>query len=171
MVADVRKLDEPDMERAVQLLVKSNQFNLTTRRHTAEIVRRMMAQPRSVALTFRLADRFGDAGLIAVVLATPLPEANSTTLLIDTWLMSCRVIARTTEDFTLNYLVETAKKLGYRTLQGEFIPTAKNQLVADLYDRFGFTRGPEREGGGRLYTLDLSTFTPRPTPIKLVNHS
>jgi FkbH-like protein len=171
MVADVRKLDEPDMERAVQLLGKSNQFNLTTRRHTAEIVRRMMAQPRSVALTFRLADRFGDAGLIAVVLATPLPEANSTTLLIDTWLMSCRVIARTTEDFTLNYLVETAKKLGYRTLQGEFIPTAKNQLVADLYDRFGFTRGPEREGGGRLYTLDLSTFTPRPTPIKLVNHS
>ncbi len=171
MVADVRTLDDQDMERAVQLLGKTNQFNLTTRRHTAEVVRRMIAQPRSVALTLRLCDRFGDAGLVALLLATPLPEAKPSTLQIDTWLMSCRVIARTVEDFSLNYLVETAKTLGYQRLQGEFIPTAKNQLVADLYDRFGFTRGPERADGGRLYTLDLSSYTARPTPIKRAKHA
>jgi predicted enzyme involved in methoxymalonyl-ACP biosynthesis len=56
-------------------------------------------------------------------------------------------------------------------LQGEFIPTAKNQLVADLYDRVGFTRGPERTEGGGMYTLDLSRYTARPTPIKPVNRS
>jgi FkbH-like protein len=169
MFADVRNLDEEDMERAVQLLGKTNQFNLTTRRHTAEIVRRMIAHPRSIALTLRLADRFGDAGLVALLLATPSSDGRSPTLYIDTWLMSCRVIARTAEDYSLNQLVERAKSLGYQRLEGEFIPTAKNQLVADLYDRFGFARGADRPDGGRAYTLDLSSYAARPTPIKPVN--
>jgi FkbH-like protein len=171
MVADVRRVDEQDMERTVQLLGKTNQFNVTTRRHTAEIVRRMIAEPRSIALTLRLADRFGDAGLVSVLLAVPVAEAKSSTLRIDTWLMSCRVIARTVEDFLLNQLAARAVELGYRKVQGEFIPTAKNQLVVDLYDRFGFARGPERADGGREYTLDLSSYTARPTPIKPVNRS
>jgi FkbH-like protein len=175
MRADVRELDEQDMERAVQLLGKTNQFNVTTRRHTTEIVRGMLAEPRSIALTLRLADRFGDAGLVSLVMAVPeagpAAGAESSTLRIDTWLMSCRVIARTVEDLLLNHLAHRAVELGYRRVHGEFIPTAKNQLVADLYDRFGFTRGPERGDGGRDYTLDLSSFTARPTPIKPVNRS
>jgi FkbH-like protein len=171
MVADVRPLNDDDMERAVQLLAKTNQFNLTTRRHTAEIVRRILTKPRSVALTLRLADRFGDAGLVALLLAVPLGDEEASTLKIDVWLMSCRVISRTVEDFLLNQLVEMAGKLGYKNLQGEFIPTAKNQLVADLYDRFGFTRSSERSDGGRDYTLDLSRYRTRPSPIKPVQRS
>lgn len=85
--------------------------------------------------------------------------------------MSCRVIARTVEDYTLNQLVEAAKKLGYQSLRGEFIPTAKNQLVADLCDRFGFTRDGERPDGGRTYMLDLSNYAARLTPIRPVNRS
>lgn len=171
MVADVRLLDEPDMDRAVQLLGKTNQFNLTTRRHTVEIVRSMLAAPRSIALTLRLADRFGDAGLVSLVLAMPPGEANSTILRIDTWLMSCRVIGRTVEDYLLNQLVERARTLDYRSLQGEYIPTAKNQLVADLYDRLGFARGADRPDGGREYALDLLRYAARPSSIKPVNSS
>jgi FkbH-like protein len=169
MIADVRNLDEQDMERAVQLLGKTNQFNVTTRRHAAEVVRRMIAHPRSIALTLRLSDRFGDAGLVALLLATPFSETKPSTLHIDTWLMSCRVIARTVENYLLNELVQIAKKLDYQSLQGEFIPTPKNQLVADLYDRLGFRRGPERPDGGRIYTLRLAGYSASPTPIKPIN--
>jgi FkbH-like protein len=104
MVADVRKLDEADMERAVQLLGKTNQFNLTTRRHGAETVRRMAGNPRAVCLTLRLADRFGDAGLVKLVMGVPMEGEGgeegeeARTLRLDTWLMSCRVIARTVEE-------------------------------------------------------------------------
>jgi FkbH-like protein len=162
MIADLRDLDESDMERAVQLLGKTNQFNLTTRRHTAEIVRRMLATPKSLGVTLRLADRFGDAGLVSLVLAV----GDGDVLRLDTWLMSCRVIARTVEEFLLNHIVKHAADMGYKRLLGEFIPTAKNQLVADFYDRMGFTRHPESANGATQYSLDVAGYSVRPSPIQ-----
>jgi FkbH-like protein len=169
MVADVRPLDEDDMERAVQLLGKTNQFNLTTRRHTAEIVRSMLAQRGAFGMTLRLTDRFGDAGLVGLVLAVPDLTAAAPTLRLDTWLMSCRVIARTVEEFTMNHVVKKAAELGYSRLLGEFIPTAKNQLVVDFYDKLGFTRDGRAADGVVRYNLDLAGYQFRASPIKYKN--
>ncbi|HTU26369.1 MAG TPA: HAD-IIIC family phosphatase [Pirellulales bacterium] len=157
MQGTVSPVNDAEMPRAVQLLGKTNQFNLTTRRHTEADVRALLARPRSCGMTFRLADRFGDHGLIALVLAVP-SDGDPRALRIDTLLMSCRVIGRTTEQFILRTLILRARELGYERLIGEFIPTAKNkQLVADLYDRLGFSRTTEAADGSVLYMLDLKT--------------
>ncbi len=137
MVADVRPIDDADMPRVVQLLGKTNQFNLTTRRHSEATVREMLSAQGSVAFTVRLSDRFGDHGLVAVVIGRR-HDATPDALLIDTWLMSCRVIGRTTEEFTLQQILAAARRHGYASIVGEYIPTRKNALVADLFPRLGF---------------------------------
>ena len=159
MTAEVRPIDEAEMPRVVQLLAKTNQFNLTTRRHTRDDVARMVGDPRSVHLTLRVKDKFGDYGLVAVLLGVPEGEA----LRVDTWLMSCRVIGRTVEQFSLRALLERAAALGYRRVVGEFVPTKKNGLVADLYDRLGFAREGATEGGAVRYALDLGRAEPPAT--------
>ena len=151
MVASTRRLDEADLERVVQLLGKTNQFNLTTRRHGMDTVRAWMDDPRTVPLTIRLADRFGDHGLVAVVLG--IPDADGA-LYLDTWLMSCRVIGRRLEQHTLRQVADRAAALGYTRLVGEYLPTAKNPMVAELYDTLGFRRIEESDAG-RRYALEL----------------
>ncbi len=155
MMGDVRDVDEPDMPRVVQLLAKTNQFNLTTRRHTGEDVRRLMAQPDALALTLRVSDRFGDHGLVSILIGVPLPGARVKTLRIDTWLMSCRVIGRSVEQFFFGALVRRVREHGYRRLIGEHIPTKKNAVVSALYEQIGFERIEEAEGGARRFALDL----------------
>ena len=152
MTAELRTVDDTDMQRVVQLIGKTNQWNLTTRRHSEARVRELLAN--GVGWTLRLADRFGDYGLVAVVLAIPTGED----LAIDTWLMSCRVIGRTVEQFLAGELIRTAGELGYRRLAGEFIPTKKNAVVASLYDDLGFARLP---GDGMRYALELPAAIPR----------
>ena len=156
MTAEVRPIDEAELPRVVQLLAKTNQFNLTTRRHTRDDVARMVADARSVHLTIRVKDKFGDYGLVAVLLGVPEGED----LRVDTWLMSCRVIGRTVEQFSLRALIGRAVALGYRRVVGEFVPTKKNALVADLYDRLGFAREGTPADGAVRYTLDLARAEP-----------
>lgn len=157
MVADVRPVDEADMARVVQLLAKTNQFNLTTRRHGADDVRRLAGEPNSVCLTLRLSDRFADHGLVAVALAAADPGAEVPTLLIDTLLMSCRVIGRTVEACLMHQLARQAQALGYARLVGIYLPTSKNQLVEDCYARMGFERCEGGEGGALCHELRLPT--------------
>lgn len=154
MIADVRAIDEADLDRVVQLLGKTNQFNLTTRRHGLAKVRQMLGEAGSLGLTLRLADRFGDHGLVAVLLAVPMAETSGVTLFIDTWLMSCRVISRTVEECLLGIVMTEARRRGATALQGLYAPTAKNGLVKDLYDRLGFERCGET-ADGVTYRLDL----------------
>jgi FkbH-like protein len=155
MRAEVRTIDEDDLPRVVQLLAKTNQFNLTTRRHTRQALLGLLDDPRSIGLTLRLADRFGDHGLVAVLVAAPVDSGGST-LRIDTWLMSCRVIGRTAEQFLFGLVLARARLLGYRRLLGEYIPTRKNVPVAELYDQLGFRRLDEPgEDGAIRYGLDL----------------
>jgi len=168
MRGDVRDIDETDLPRVVQLLGKTNQFNLTTRRHSVEDVRALLARPRSVGLTVRIADRFADYGLVAVILGTEQSGETVPTLRVDTWLMSCRVIARTVEEFCLDALVRAARERGFERIVGEYLPTKKNQLVADLYDRLGFSRTGAVADNGMGYALDditqvsATTFVARP---------
>lgn len=160
MTAEIRTIDAAEMQRVVQLLAKTNQFNLTTRRHTREDVERLLSDERSIGMTVRVRDRFGDYGLIAVVIAVPDSTSEPETVRIDTWLMSCRVIGRTVEQFTLAALMNRASDLGYKRIVGEFIPTKKNALVANLYLDLGFSPLPDRGDGIVRGELDLSRAEP-----------
>ena len=162
MAAEVREIDEGELPRVEQLLGKTNQFNLTTRRHSRADVSRMLAQAGSVGLTVRVRDKFGDYGLVAVLIGVPEGEA----LRVDTWLMSCRVIGRTVEQFCFRELVDRAGRLGHRSIVGEYLPTKKNALVADLYDRLGFARSPgdgDGEGGAVRYRFEIGGSEPPAT--------
>jgi FkbH-like protein len=142
MSAVVSPFTEDDLPRIAQLVGKTNQFNLTTRRHSPGTLQQFAADPSCVHLTFRLRDRFTDHGLIAVVIAFQ----RSGGLEIDTWLMSCRVIGRSLEETTLQELCRAAEARGCSELRGSYVPSAKNDLVRDLYPRLGFEPVGESDG-------------------------
>ena len=158
----VKPFDRIGLQRIVQLINKSNQFNLTTRRYTDEDIIAVMADPDAFGLQLRLLDRFGDNGVIAIIIGRLLEQKD---LLIDTWLMSCRVLGRQVEPTTLNLIAEQARRLGAKRLVGEYIPTKKNGMVKDHYARLGFTEAAANEGGGSRNLLDLGTFAPAETFI------
>lgn len=157
MVLEWDVFNATDLQRIVQLIGKTNQFNLTTRRHGQDEVLEMMHDPRAVLLHFRLKDSFGDNGIIAIVAA--LPIADSGDWRIDSWLMSCRVLGREVERATLSVLVSEARKLGAKRLIGEYLPTPKNGMVKDHYRSLGFSLLNEHESATQ-WVLDLDAFTP-----------
>src|SRR5580658_585760 len=158
----VKGFDRVGLQRIVQLINKSNQFNLTTRRYTDEDVIAVMADPDAFGLQLRLVDRFGDNGVIAIVIGRLQPNKD---LLIDTWLMSCRVLGRQVEPTTLNLIAREAGKSGARRLIGEYIPTKKNAMVKDHYTKLGFTVLETGASGGSRAVLDLAGYTPAETFI------
>jgi FkbH-like protein len=166
MVGDVRDIDAADFDRVVQLIGKTNQFNLTTRRHSAERLRQLLDQPGTIGRTGRLVDRFGDHGLVSVMVAAQDGDAMPGDLRIDLWLMSCRVIGRTAEEYFFNGLLEEARRQGARRLIGEYIPTAKNGLVKELYDCLGFTRTHTATDGTLTYELGLAGAAPLRTFVR-----
>jgi FkbH-like protein len=162
MVMTVQPFASVDMERVTQLTNKTNQFNLTTRRRTRAEMVHLRADPAVLTLQSRLADRFGDNGLIEVVIARPGPNVPET-LWIDTWLMSCRVLGRGVEQATLEVLARQATARGATALIGEYIPTAKNGLVAQHYPGLGFARIPaprDATEGATYWRLDIDAYRP-----------
>jgi FkbH-like protein len=150
LIGTVRPIDEQSFARVVQLIGKTNQFNLTTRRHSESQIRGILEQPRSVCLTVFVRDRYGDYGLVAVVLAIPAAD-DSTILEIDSWLMSCRVIGRTVEQFTFQCLLRQAVSLNYQRMRGIFAPTKRNQLVHNLYPDLGFSHSKDLDDGSIIF--------------------
>jgi FkbH-like protein len=139
---------EAARERVIELIHKTNQFNLTTRRYNwAELAATVRD---GFGRCYRLKDRFGDNGIISVV-AVKRAEADAR---IDLWLMSCRVLGRKAEEAILADIAARARALGARRLVGEYVPTAKNALVRDLYPRLGFAE-IGRSGASVLYALSL----------------
>lgn len=124
-----------NIPRVAQLSQRSNQFNLRTVRYAEADIKRMAEAPEYHPFAFTLEDKFGDNGLIAVVI---LKEESPDTLFIDTWFMSCRVLKRSMENFTLNTIAGYASGRGYLYIKGEYIPTAKNDMVRDHYKNLGF---------------------------------
>ncbi|MDR2863757.1 MAG: HAD-IIIC family phosphatase [Puniceicoccales bacterium] len=143
--------DATVLDRVAQLLGKTNQFNLTTRRHSLEQVRRLAETPSVWTQWFRLEDKFGDNGLIGVMIATP---AEADTWEVDTFLMSCRVIGRRMEDYMAATLLDAARQRGIRRVIGRYLPTAKNGMVAKLYERLGFAADPS--GQKEVFVFDLT---------------
>ncbi|PPQ27034.1 HAD-IIIC family phosphatase [Rhodopila globiformis] len=160
-----KRFDTIGLQRIVQLINKSNQFNLTTRRYTEADVLAVMADDTAFGLQLRLTDRFGDNGIIAIIIGRLQDNKDLT---IDTWLMSCRVLGRQVEPTTLNLIAQEAARLGARRLAGEYIPTKKNGMVKDHYARLGFTVMETDPAGGNRNILDLASFTPAETFIHVV---
>jgi len=159
----VRRFDRVGLSRIVQLINKTNQFNLTTRRYTEEEIIAVMADDRALGLQLRLVDRFGDNGIIAIVIVRMNEESDA---LIDTWLMSCRVLGRGVEAATLNVIVNAARRLGARRLLGEFRATPKNGMVRDHYKRLGFNLLGEEADHTQKSWLDLESFSVADTFIE-----
>lgn len=149
LVVEPIRIDQDTLERTTQLINKTNQFNLTTRRHGIDEVRRMMADSDTYAYCYKVSDRFGEHGITGVVIARP--EANGYS--IDTWVLSCRVMGRTVECAVFSHLVDWLRARGVPRLQAEYLPTTKNMPVADLLPKLGGV--PQPQGEGR-YVFDLS---------------
>jgi FkbH-like protein len=157
-----RRFDQIGLQRTVQLINKTNQFNLTTRRYTEDDVLAIMRDPRAFGLQLRLLDRFGDNGIIAILIGRML---NDTDLLIDTWLMSCRVLGRQVEPTSLNLIAAQAKALGATRLIGDYVATKKNAMVRDHYAKLGFAPLDADAFGTTRAVLDLTDFVPADTFI------
>jgi FkbH-like protein len=160
MVAKVGPINDMTLERSTQLINKSNQFNLTTIRRSAAEVQAIAKDPNWVTLTASLRDRFGDNGLISVILARVIEDAME----IDTWLMSCRVLKRNVEQMLLNELCTIARCRRLRILRGRYIATPKNELVKDHYLSLGF-RTIAQDESRRSYELEVDRFQPIKTYI------
>jgi FkbH-like protein len=160
MVAHVARFDETNRGRITQLINKTNQFNLTTQRYGEADVAAFETDPDVFGLQVRLLDRFGDNGMINVVIC----KRDGDSWLIDTWLMSCRVLNRRLEEQVLNVLCACAREQRIRRLVGIYRPTAKNGMVKDHYRKLGFTLAQEN-ADATTWTLVLADHVQREVPI------
>lgn len=154
-----------DLARVTQLINKTNQFNTTTLRRTEDEIRAFAADPNSLVLQFRLIDRMGDNGIVSVMVAQPA-AGEPGVLDLANWVMSCRVFARQLEDEALNILVDAARALGAGAIRADFAPTAKNAVIANLFEQLGFSRDEAAAPGAERWRLDLATYAPRRTEIE-----
>lgn len=161
MSADVSPFVLEDVPRIAQLINKSNQFNLTTRRRSEAEVEKILTDSQALSFTIRLKDKFVDHGLISIVIG----EMQGTQVTIDTWLMSCRVLQRQVEQLALNQLVTLSLAKGAKELVGIYRPSPKNSLVRDHYQKLGFARIAETPEETR-YRLNLENYAPIKTRIR-----
>jgi FkbH-like protein len=156
MELDIAPVNKLSLPRATQLVNKTNQFNLTTRRTSEPEMAAFAADAAMVVLTARLRDRFGDNGLISVAIGRLTESAGEPALDLETWVMSCRVLGRRVEFAMRDALAETARKMGARWLIGHYRPTARNGLVSGLYAELGFAAEGDDAAGGTDWRLDLA---------------
>lgn len=144
--------------RVAQLSQRSNQFNLRTVRYTEGEIAELSQSQQHACFSFTLEDKFGDNGLICVII---LEKQNKETLFVNTWFMSCRVLKRGMENFTLNTIVDYARQNGFKKIIGEYIPTLKNGMVKDHYPNLGF-----QPCGDNMYELQVDNYKNRECYIK-----
>jgi len=162
MIATVAPIGDASIERATQLINKSNQFNLTTRRLTLSEVRAIAADPGRITRTVRLRDRFGDHGLISVLIA----KVERGAVVVEDWLMSCRALNRGVERLLLNELIGAVRETGAQQIVGVYLPTAKNGLVKNHYRDLGF-ECVEDVAGWSEWRLNAAEAQPLSTFIEL----
>ena len=144
-----------DIQRIAQLINKTNQFNLTTRRYAEAEVRALMTDPSVLTYAGRLVDRFGDNGLTSIVIARRCLQDGEVVVEIDTWLMSCRILGRRVEHAMLAVIAADAAAAGGTRLLGRYRPTPRNGLVKGLYPALGFTPIEAADGDDDLWSLPL----------------
>jgi FkbH-like protein len=158
MVATVKPFDSFQFPRIAQLTQRSNQFNLRTIRYTEAEVENLAKNDRYITRYFMLRDKFGDHGLVSVLVMEKQPETK--TLFVTEWLMSCRVLKRGMEEFIINTMIDIAKRTGFDHVTGEYIKTPKNAMVEKIYSNLGFT-----ETGNGRFIADIAAFKPNRTFI------
>lgn len=155
MVAEVLPFDGFNLPRVLQLIQRSNQFNLTTIRYSQGELAEIACDPKAEAFCVRLLDRLGDNGVIATLIL----RRTGADMIIDTWVMSCRVLGRSLEDFIVAEIARRARDAQCTRIVGRYIPTKKNTLVADLYPRLGFSPSVQ-VNAAQLSVLELDTYRP-----------
>lgn len=159
----ISPFDAIGRKRIAQLISKSNQFNLTTRRYGEQEVEALEHDADAVTMQMRLSDIFGDAGMISVVVGRKREDA----LDIEAWLMSCRVLGRRVQEAALAALVDRARDMGASRLTGDYLPTPRNGIVADHYDDLGFSRVSDLPDGGSRWELRLDGYSHPDLPMKI----
>lgn len=157
MVAEANPFDEFHYPRIAQLSQRSNQFNLRTVRYTEEEIKELANREDYITIYFTLKDKFGDHGLISVVLM----KKQETDYFIENWFMSCRVLKRGMEEYIINKIAEHAKEQGAQRVIGEYLKTPKNAMVEHIYETMGFD-----PLGDNRYVLNLADFKERKTYIQ-----
>lgn len=163
MQAVIEDFSPINLARVTQLTNKSNQFNVTTKRYTQTEMEQVYGSPDYIRLCGRLTDKFGDNGIVSVVIG----HRSGEFLDIDLWLMSCRVLKRDMEYAMLDVFVEEAAKRGVKLIRGYYYPTAKNKMVKDLFADFGFERISEDEDGSTVWTLKTEGYENRNFHIRV----
>ena len=161
MICEINPVDAMSRARSSQLINKSNQFNLTTRRYSESEIEALEADDNAHLIQVRLTDKFGDNGIISVIIARKAEDAWA----IDTWLMSCRVLGRRVEEAVLGHLAAAARTAGARALVGSYIPSPKNRMVADHYKKLGFASTETTEDGTTGWSLDLEAYAAPDLPM------
>jgi len=151
----IQPVDDFDTPRVAQLIGKTNQFNLTTRRYTDSEVRQFREDKDAIVYSMAVADKYGDEGVVGVAIV----KIKSADWWIDSLLMSCRVIGRSVETALLARIVADARAAKAKRIIGEYIPTKKNPPAADLYEKHGFVPAAESEDNLMIWTLNLETGT------------
>lgn len=161
MQITIAPFDSFHLPRVAQLIQRSNQFNLTTRRWGQEECEQLMNAEGTLPLYVRLVDRFGDYGLISVVVM----EMHGTDATLPMWLMSCRVLSRGVEQHVMNHVLAAARARGAKRVIGEYIPTPKNAMVKDFYSKYGFTQIEGGDKNSTRWAMDVATYEPKKTLI------
>ena len=154
MKAAVRPFEAVYMARIAQLTNKSNQFNLTTRRYTQSDIERFAADDHYITRYGRLEDKFGDNGVVSVVIGRK--DGQEKALHLELWLMSCRVLKRDMEYAMMDSVVHACLSCGIGTVYGYYYPTAKNAMVRNFYADMGYERIEEKEDGSTVWRLDIT---------------
>ena len=152
----VVKNDKEHISRIAQLTQKTNQFNLTTCRYTESQVDQFTTDKKHEVYAMFVKDKFGDNGLTGVCIAKK-DEKDPKNVIIDSLLMSCRIIGRNIEFVYVNHIIKDLANKGYQLLTADFIPTKKNSQVEDFYDKVGFNL-IENIDGAKRYTLNIANF-------------
>lgn len=166
MTISFQPFDAAGRARIVQLINKSNQYNLTTRRYTEPEITEAENDPGVFTLQVRLADIFGDNGMVSVIICRP---GEAGVWEIDTWLMSCRVLGRKVEHMVLREILQHAHAAGVHRLVGVYRPTDRNRLVVDHYQKLGFTKSLEEESGLTRWEMPVEGADPENAPMKVVS--
>ncbi|MBT3318869.1 MAG: HAD-IIIC family phosphatase [Clostridia bacterium] len=163
MSATIADFETIYVPRITQLTNKSNQFNLTTKRYSQSEIESVMDGDNYIGLYGKLSDKFGDNGLVSIVIG----RVQETALHIELWLMSCRVLKRNMEDAMMDELICRAKQRGIETIIGYYYKTAKNNMVSSFYERFGFAKTSENENGDSAWELSIKDYTNKNNVIKV----
>jgi FkbH-like protein len=162
MRLSIAPFDGPGCKRIAQLISKSNQFNLTTRRYSDAEITALQSDPDAITVQARLEDIFGDNGMISTVIC----RRDGQRCDVDSWIMSCRVLGHRVEEAILGHLVAQVRLLGLTEIIGRYIPTARNELVRDHYSRLGFAQ-IAAENGETVWRLAVDSYCDKDLPMTI----